>query len=95
MVTQNKTWGNSRATDRYSFDGRTGEITEYQPYKDQERTMKVRGWIYSVHVGSWGGWFSRIITCIIALIGASLPITGYYLWIKRLNAKRKKGNREK
>lgn len=89
-VTQNKTWGNSRATDRYSFDGETGEITEYIPYKDQDRTTKVRGWIYSIHVGSWGGMFSKIITFLVALVGASLPITGYYLWIKRLKKKKAK-----
>ena len=87
-VTQDK-WGNSRASDRYTFDGDTGEITEYVPYKDQDRTTKVRGWIYSIHVGSWGGWLSKTITFLVALIGASLPITGYYLWIKRL--RRKKG----
>lgn len=88
-VTQKKTFGNSRASDRYSFDGKTGEIKEYLPYKDQERTTKVRGWIYSIHVGSWGGWFSKVITFLVALIGASLPVTGYYLWLKRLNAKNK------
>ncbi len=86
-VTQNQKFGNSRASDRYTFDGNTGQITEYLPYKDQEHSTKVRGWIYSIHVGSWGGWFSKIITCLVSLIGASLPVTGYYLWIKRLRRK--------
>ena len=27
---------------------------------------------------------SRLLTFIAALIGATLPLTGYYLWIKRI-----------
>ncbi|WP_349829969.1 PepSY-associated TM helix domain-containing protein, partial [Bacteroides uniformis] len=53
-------------------------------YKDADTSGKIRGWIYSVHVGSWGGWATRILSFLAALIGASLPLTGYYLWIRRL-----------
>ena len=49
-----------------------------------------RGTIYSIHSGSWGGMFTRILTFIAALIGATLPLTGYYLWIKRMLSKKKK-----
>lgn len=76
-------FGNQRATDRYKFNPRTGEITETTLYKDLENSGKIRGWIYSVHVGSWGGMLTRILSFIAALIGASLPLTGYYLWIKK------------
>lgn len=76
--------GNLRATDRYAFNPRNGEITETTLYKDTELSGKLRGWIYSVHVGSWGGMFTRILTFIAALLGATLPLTGYYLWLRRL-----------
>lgn len=76
-------FGNQRATDRYKFNPRNGEITETTLYKDLEDSGKIRGWIYSVHVGSWGGMLTRILTFIAALIGASLPLTGYYLWIRK------------
>lgn len=76
-------FGNQRGTDRYKFNPRNGEITETTLYKDLENSGKIRGWIYSVHVGSWGGMLTRILTFIAALIGASLPITGYYLWLRR------------
>jgi len=33
---------------------------------------------------------TRILTFIAALIGASLPLTGYYLWVKKLMNKRKR-----
>lgn len=77
-------FGNQRGTDRYKFNPRNGEITETTLYKDLDNSGKIRGWIYSVHVGSWGGMLTRILTFIAALVGASLPLTGYYLWIRRL-----------
>lgn len=81
--------GNQRAADRYKFNPRNGEITETILYRDQDNSGKIRGWIYSVHVGSWGGMLTRILTFIAALIGASLPLTGYYLWIrKKINRRR-------
>lgn len=79
--------GNQRSSDRYTFDPRTGEITDVALYRDNPPSGKIRGWIYSVHVGSFGGWFTRILWFVAALVGATLPLTGYYLWIKRLRRK--------
>lgn len=76
-------FGNQRGTDRYKFNPRNGEITETTLYKDLDNSGKIRCWIYSVHVGSWGGMLTRILTFVAALIGASLPLTGYYLWIRK------------
>ena len=76
-------FGNQRASDRYSFNPRNGEITEATLYKDLDNSGKIRGWIFSVHVGSWGGMFTRILSFIASLLGATLPLTGYYLWIKK------------
>ena len=75
-------FGNQRASDRYSFNTDNGEFTETSLYQHQDKSGKIRGWIYSVHVGNWGGMFTRILTFIAALLGAALPLTGYYLWIK-------------
>ena len=82
-------FGNQRASDRYSFNTDNGEFTETSLYQHQDKSGKIRGWIYSVHVGIWGGLFTRILTFIAALLGAALPLTGYYLWIKRLIKVRK------
>ena len=82
-------FGNQRASDRYSFNTDTGEFTETSLYQHQDKSGKIRGWIYSVHVGNWGGMFTRILTFIAALLGSALPLTGYYLWIKRLIKVRK------
>lgn len=75
--------GNQRVADRYSFNTDTGEFTETSLYQHQDKSGKIRGWIYSVHVGNWGGMFTRILAFIAALVGAALPLTGYYLWIRK------------
>lgn len=43
-----------------------------------------RGCIYAGHTGSWGGLPTRIMWFVAALLGATLPLTGYYIWFKRL-----------
>ncbi len=85
----NGSLGNSRASDRYTFDTTTGKVTDVARYADAASSGKIRGWIYSVHTGSWGGTLTRVLWFLAALLGASLPLTGYYLWIKRLYRKRK------
>ncbi|MDE6374227.1 MAG: PepSY domain-containing protein [Alistipes sp.] len=72
-----------RSGDRFEFD-RRGRITNVKPYAEQEKSAKVRSGVYTVHVGSWGGLATRILTFLAALLGATLPLTGYYLWIRRL-----------
>lgn len=81
--------GNRRAADRYRFDKADGTITEAVMYKDSDRASKIRGWIYSVHVGSWGGIVTRILAFIAAIVGASLPLTGYWMWLRRLHGRKK------
>ncbi|HIZ00991.1 MAG TPA: PepSY domain-containing protein [Candidatus Bacteroides merdipullorum] len=76
-------FGNTRSMDRYDFDA-TGKITGFTVYHDQPVSGKMRGWIYSLHVGTWGGMLMRIFYFLAALLGATLPLTGYYLWIRRL-----------
>lgn len=39
--------------------------------------------------GNWGGLLTRILWFLSALLGASLPLTGYYIWIKHLVKKSK------
>lgn len=78
-----------RAGDRFDFDTRSGKITGGTLYADQDKATHVRSAVYTIHVGSWGGWPTRIITFLAALLGATLPLTGYYLWIRRLLNKSK------
>jgi len=76
-----------RAVDRFDFDTESGKIIGKTSYADQDKSTHVRSAVYTVHVGSWGGLVTRIITFLAALLGATLPLTGYYLWIRRLLGK--------
>lgn len=40
--------------------------------------------VYGIHTGSFLGLITKIIWGISALIGFTLPITGYYMWLKRI-----------
>lgn len=82
--------GNRQAVDTYYFDGKTGDITSVEPYDAKPRANHIKGWIYSLHVGSWGGWLTKLIYFMAMIVGATLPLSGYYLWIRR--SVRKKSN---
>ncbi len=86
-------YGNTRGGDSYTFDPKTGEITDTQLYCDLPKSGKIRGWIYSVHVGTWGGVTTQILSCLASLLGAVFALTGYYFWIRKKRGK--KGTREK
>ena len=76
--------GNVRASDRYEFNSRSGEISLKSGYAGAASSERLRGWIYSIHTGNFGGLLPRILWFLGALLGASLPLTGYYIWIRRL-----------
>ncbi len=80
--------GNGRASDKFSFNRRSGEVTIDTKYADSVPADKLRGWIYSIHTGSWGGLFTRILWLLSTLLGATLPLTGYYIWIKHFGKKK-------
>lgn len=84
VMVSNKNNRNTRAFDKYSFNSSTGEITGITYYdQTSDKASTLRGWIYLIHVGSWGGITTRILSLIACLIGASLPLTGYYFYLKK------------
>lgn len=54
-----------------------------QPNKKKKHASSL---FHSLHMGYWGGWFSRLFYALAALIGGFLPISGYYMWWKRTHA---------
>ena len=42
---------------------------------------------YSLHTGSWGGMVTKILYFLAALLGGLLPLSGYWLWWKRIRRK--------
>ena len=78
-----------RRVDTATFDPSSGEIREIARYRDAPRSQTLRGWFYAFHTGIWGGLTTRILYFLAALIGGSLPLTGYYLWWKRTRSRKK------
>lgn len=46
--------------------------------------------LHALHVGSWWGFISRLLWLAAVLIGTSLPITGYILFLRRWKARHTK-----
>ena len=80
---QVNTGGNMRQNDIVSFDARSGKIKEITLYKDVPKAQKMKGWFYAFHTGSWGGTTTKILYFLSAFIGGILPLSGYYLWLKK------------
>lgn len=79
-----------RRTDTARFDPRDGRIEGIDRYRDAPRSQSLRGWFYAFHTGSWGGMTTKILYFLSALIGGTLPLTGYYLWLKKRRRTAKK-----
>lgn len=77
-------FGNQQSSETFRYDAETGQIVNFVSYSEKEKAGKIKGWIYTLHVGGWLGWFTRTFYLTSVLIGALLPVTGYYLWIKKL-----------
>lgn len=75
--------GYRQKSDNVKFNPKTGKITEIRKFEDNSVRQNLRGLIYSLHVGTWGGPVTKVLYFLAALIGATLPLTGYYLWLKK------------
>ncbi len=82
-------------SDRYSFDRYSlKEIPSKSPYSgtyaDASWADKLRRMNYEIHIGSIWGTPGKILMFFAALFGASLPLTGFYLFFKKRHKHRKK-----
>ena len=80
---------NDNAFGQQKDDSQKKEATSPDGKKD-EQSKKPKGskLFKKIHTGQWGGWFSKILHGLAVLIGGFLPISGYYIWWKRRNAKK-------
>jgi uncharacterized iron-regulated membrane protein len=76
-------YGNS---DFFVFDKYSGKLLQYLPNSKKSPGMKMNDLNYDIHVGQALGLFGKIIAFLASLICASLPITGFIIWL----GKRKK-----
>lgn len=83
------------SSDRYSFDRYSlKEIKIDGPYngKYSEASFgdKLRRMNYEIHVGTIGGTAGKLLVFFSAIFGASLPLTGVYIFIKKRQKKKRK-----
>ncbi|WP_345213686.1 PepSY-associated TM helix domain-containing protein [Mucilaginibacter gynuensis] len=72
----------------YTFDQHTlKELTRQDaysvPYESASFGQKLRKMNYDIHVGSILGFPGKVLAFLSALIGASLPVTGFLIWYGR------------
>lgn len=58
-------------------------------------TAKSSPFFYPIHTGGFAGLATRIIWFVAALGGSTLPLTGYYMWLKRIITRSHKQKRQK
>jgi uncharacterized iron-regulated membrane protein len=72
------------------FDKNNGNLVSKRLYENESRGMKARRLVYPIHTGNIWGWPTKIIAFIVALLAASLPITGVIIWLgKKVKGKKK------
>ncbi|WP_299432080.1 PepSY-associated TM helix domain-containing protein [uncultured Maribacter sp.] len=78
------------------FDQNTLEELEttsiYGKYKNAKVADKILRMHYDIHIGAIGGIFGKIITFLVSLLTATLPVTGILLWYGRTYKKKKSYN---
>ncbi|HTE01102.1 MAG TPA: PepSY-associated TM helix domain-containing protein [Mucilaginibacter sp.] len=78
-------------SDLYNFDKYTGKLLKRLPHTQKSPGLKMNAMNYDIHVGQILGLTGKIIAFITSLICASLPVTGFIVWLgKRKKSKSKK-----
>ncbi|MBB6129830.1 PepSY-associated TM helix domain-containing protein [Mucilaginibacter lappiensis] len=78
-------------SDEFIFEKYTGKLLKQTPHDKKSPGMKMNNMNYDLHVGQIGGLTTKIIAFLVSLICASLPITGFIIWLgKRKKSKSKK-----
>jgi len=75
--------------DEHVFGGKNIGILHQKLYKDQSNGTKVRGFMEPLHTASRFGIIGKSVYLLVVLFGASLPVTGLYIWLGRKKKKKK------
>ncbi|KIO77646.1 membrane protein [Pedobacter lusitanus] len=76
--------------DALQFDQYSGKLLNRRNYEEQNAGEKLIGMNYDIHVGAILGLPGKIIAFIASLVAASLPVTGFMIWLNRKKKKKKK-----
>ncbi len=79
--------GEACGAEHYAHKAGALDLSSLPISHDTDRPTNTQGWVYWIHTGKWGGMITKILYFVACLIGASLPLTGYYLWWVRRQKK--------
>lgn len=75
---------------RYYFNTKNGQLEKIKASDNLQLGSKITSMNYDLHTGNIGGLATKFLAFFAALICASLPITGFIIWLnKRKKAKKK------
>ena len=83
-------FGNS---DMFFFDRYSGKLLRYLPNTKKSTGMKLNDLNYDIHVGQVLGLTGKIIAFLASLVCATLPVTGFIIWLSK-RKKTKKSTKE-
>ena len=75
---------NAFARSQLALDAATGDVVRWEPYAEQSRGQKWRGWVRFGHTGELGGVAGQSLAGIACLGGVVLVWTGLALAFRRL-----------
>ena len=80
---------NFETAEPYVANRYTGEILGGEAFEKAARNNKITGMLLTIHMGIWGGLFTKILYFLVGIIGFSLPITGFIIWRRRRKEQKK------
>jgi len=77
-------------SDEYAFDKYNGKLLKVMLHQKKSAGMKMNEANYDIHVGQIIGLPGKIIAFLASLICASLPVTGFIVWLGKRKKKKKR-----
>lgn len=77
-------------SDEYNFDKFSGKLLKRLPHSKKSAGLKMNAMNYDIHVGQIWGLPGKILAFITSLICASLPVTGFVVWLGKRKKPKKK-----
>lgn len=69
----------------YYFNQKSGQVEELKTSDNLQLGSRVTSLNYDLHVGSIGGIYTKVLAFFAALACASLPVTGFIIWLNKYN----------
>ena len=79
---------NYNRNDGYTINGKTGKLIRFALWMDKNNGDVLRAMNLPIHDGSILGFPGKLLAFFASLIAASLPVTGFILWLKRRKRRR-------